>query len=88
MRTSNGLIALAALAALLAGCRAQPHMNPDFGNSMALNKTQQIIDPGASATAASRPASTLDGQKTEKALERYRKDRPDESRQKLVKDIN
>lgn len=86
MLTTKGWIALAAVATLLAGCRAQPHLNPDFGNSVAINTRLQVVDPNASGQ--DRPMSTLDGQKAEKAVERYRKDRPDESRQKLVKDIN
>ena len=85
MRT-NTLLALAALLVLLAGCRSQPHLNPDFGNSVANNKAVQIVN--AAAAGQDRADAALDGQKAEKALERYRKDRPDESRQKLVKDIN
>lgn len=86
MLATKGWIAFAAVAILLAGCRAQPHLNPDFGKSMAINASLQVIDP--TAASQDRPTSTLDGQKSEKAVERYRKDRPDESRQKLVKDIN
>lgn len=85
MRT-NTLFALAALVVFLTGCRGQPHLNPDFGNSVANNKAGQVVNP--SAAAQDRADATLDGQKAEKALDRYRKDRPDESRQKLVKDIN
>lgn len=78
-------IVLAASAALLlSACGNSPVMSKDFGVSTQRNFASQILDPKAADRDVLPP--TLDGVKAEKAIDRYRKDRPDESRAKLVED--
>lgn len=80
MQNSRLMTALGA-ALLLAGCAA-PTLHPDFGNSYRNNTMVQRMDPGAEGR--ERPAATVDGQKAEKGLARYRTDKPDSSRETLV----
>lgn len=78
-------IVLAGSAALLlSACGNNPVMSKDFGVSTRNNIANQILDPKASERDVLPP--TLDGVKAEKAIDRYRKDRPDDSRAKLVED--
>jgi type IV pilus biogenesis protein CpaD/CtpE len=60
-------------------------MRPDFGNAVKTNMAVQTINPEAGQV--EQEASALDGQKAEKALERYRKDKGKAPAEKLVTDI-
>lgn len=67
---------------LLAACTASPSMSKDFGVSTRQNLTYQALDAKAGERDLLPP--TLDGIKAEKAVERYRKDKPEDSRATLV----
>lgn len=68
----------------LSSCAGPASLRPDFGVSTRQNIAMQTIDPGAADR--SRALAPVDGQKAEKALSRYRADRPDSSRGRLVQD--
>lgn len=76
---------VAGAAMLMAACGSTPSMSKDLGVSVGINTANQTIDPKASSRDMIPP--TLDGIKAEKAMERYRKDRPEESRAKLVESL-
>lgn len=76
---------VAGTAMLMAACGSTPSMSKDLGVSVGINTASQTIDPKASSRDMIPP--TLDGIKAEKAMERYRKDRPEESRAKLVESL-
>lgn len=79
------VLLVAGAAMLMTACGATPSMSKDLGVSVGINTASQVIDPKASARDLVPP--TLDGIKAEKAMDRYRKDRPDESRSKLVENL-
>lgn len=83
-------VAGAALVAVsLVGCGGGP-LRADFGRVTEVNRAAQIVNPEAGKPAdSSAPAviNTVDGQKVEKAMERYRADRPDASRGKLLSEL-
>lgn len=72
-------------ALLLAACGTAQTLSADHGVSNQRNIAMQVID--ARAGERDLLPQTLDGMKAEKAVERYRKDRPDESRAKLVDNL-
>lgn len=75
--------ATAACAALvLSACSASPTMSKDFGVSTRQNLTYQALDAKAGERDVLLP--TLDGIKVERAVNRYRKDSPEDSRATLV----
>lgn len=78
------LIALVAATVVVAGC-SREHLRGDFGNSNKVNVASQVVNP----TAGDQPpaANTVDGQKVEKALGRYRNDKPTDSRGKLLSEL-
>lgn len=80
------LVLLLALTMPLAACIARPTLGPDHGISVKNNIAMQTLDPRAASRDILPPS--IDGMKLEKAMERYRRDRPDESRAKLVQDNN
>lgn len=82
----NNLPLFLACLVLLGACSTRPYMRADFGKSNANNVNAEIVD--SSAVGRERPTLAVDGQKVEKGLERYRADRPDASREKLVQDMN
>lgn len=82
MSRSN-LFVLAGLV-MLSGCSAAPSLSPDFGVSTRENIVLQAVDPRAGEKGVI--SSGLDGTKVEKAMERYRKDKPEDSRATLVED--
>ena len=82
----NNLPLVLACLLLLGACSSRPYMRPDMGKSNANNISVQIVDPAA--TGKDRPTLAVDGKKVEKGLERYRSDRPDASREKLVQDMS
>lgn len=84
MSTTKILLA-AGLALMAAACGTSPSMSKDFGVSVKRNTVNQTLDAKASDRDLLPP--TLDGVKAEKAVDRYRKDRPDESRAKLVENL-
>lgn len=67
---------------LLVACSASPTMSKDFGVSTHQNLTYQALDAKAGERDLLPPS--LDGMKAEKAIERYRKDKPEDSRATLV----
>lgn len=71
---------------LLSACSASPFMSKDFGVSTRQNLTYQALDAKAGDRDVMPP--TLDGMKAEKAVERYRKDRPEDSRATLVEKMS
>lgn len=82
---SMGLGMSMGMVLVLAACSSNA-MRPDFGVSTHHNATVQLVDSGAEGRV--RPPATVDGEKLEKGLARYRTDRPDASRDKLVKTGN
>lgn len=70
-------------ALMLSACSASPTMSKDFGVSTRQNITYQALDAQAGERDVLPP--TLDGIKAEGALDRYRKDSPQDSRAILVK---
>lgn len=66
------------------GC-AQQKMRPDFGNSTLNNVSVQTVNPDAAAQAQA--GNTVDGQKAEKALQRYRADAGQASRGKILSEL-
>lgn len=85
MRNKKLVWAAAGMAMVLgAGC-SQEKLRPDFRNSTANNTAVQAVNPDAAAQAQT--ASTVDGQKAEKALERYRADKPEATRGKLLSEL-
>lgn len=81
MHTIKVLTATSAVL-LLAACGTTRTLSRDFGVSVQQNTAVQTLDVNAVNREA--PPPTLDGVKAEAAVDRYRKDRPDESRAKLV----
>lgn len=79
------VLLVAGAAMLMTACGATPSMSKDLGVSIGINTASQMIDPKASSRDLVPP--TLDGVKAEKAMDRYRKDRPEESRAKLVENL-
>lgn len=79
------VLLVTAAAVVLAACGTATTMSADHGVSNKRNIAMQVID--AKASERDLVPQTLDGMKAEKAVERYRKDRPDESRAKLVDNL-
>lgn len=82
MRKNKLLVALLAVAALAAAGCTQKTLRPDFGKSTEINLAAQPVNPNALDQAPA--TSTVDGQKAEKSIERYRADKPDASRGRLL----
>ena len=86
---SRYLITLTAFAALLlaGGCvtTSKQTMTPNFGESVRNNIAVQTTDPMAGEEEM--PANTLDGQKAERGLERYRSEEAEAETDRLVEDI-
>lgn len=77
-------IALVVAALAAAGC-AHRTLRADFGNSNKINQAAQTVNPAAARQA---PAmNTVDGQKVEKVLGRYRNDKAEASRGKLLSEL-
>lgn len=85
MRNKKLIWAAAGLALVLASGCSQEKLRPDFRNSTASNMAVQAMNPDAATQAQT--ASTVDGQKAEKALERYRADRAEATRGKLLSEL-
>jgi type IV pilus biogenesis protein CpaD/CtpE len=81
MRTSNRFLIIAAVALLATAC-SREHLREDFGNATAINHAAQAVDPQAETRQRGEPA--IDGQKVEQGLKRYRADKPEATRAKLV----
>lgn len=75
-------IAVAALAAT--GC-SRDKLREDFRESTAINIASQVVNPDAAAQAPQ--TNAVDGQKVEKAVQRYRADKADASRGKLLSEL-
>jgi hypothetical protein len=73
-------------ALLLAGCVTGPHMRPGFGDSLQADIAKQVIDPTAGQRVTAK-AGTLDGQKAEAAMDRYRKDKGKVETGRIVTDV-
>lgn len=69
---------------LVAGC-SQEKLRPDFRNSTANNIAVQVVNPDAASQ--SQAPNTVDGQKAEKALQRYRADKAEATRGKLLSEL-
>lgn len=82
---ASKVLLLAGIALTLSACGSAPTMSKDHGKSTQRNIASQTLDAKAGERDLIPP--TLDGVKAEKAVDRYRKDRPDESRAKLVEDL-
>jgi type IV pilus biogenesis protein CpaD/CtpE len=57
----------------------------NLGSKVASNKSAQVINPDAVTEEAS--VATLEGQKAEKLLKRYRTEKADAPTEKLLKDL-
>lgn len=88
MRNDKSVPVLGVLcvALLIGGCARQT-LGEDFGKSSAINLAAQVVNPVAGAPGDAPVINTVDGQKVEKALERYRADRPEASRAKLLSEM-
>lgn len=73
--------AAAATLLLLAGCS---HFNPDNGATVAHNAEQQVVDPYAGFD---EDVAALDGQKAEKLLDDYRREKAAAPRERLLQGI-
>lgn len=80
------LTMLIAGALVIAGCATGPHLREGFGNSLRTDIAKQVIDPMAGQKVTAK-AGTLDGQKTEAALDRYRKDKGEVETGRIVTDV-
>ena len=76
-----------AVALLASGCvtTSKQSLRPDFGEAVRNNIAAQTIDPMAGKEET--PANTLDGQKGELALERYRTEEAEAETERLVQDV-
>lgn len=79
------LVLVAGMVLLVGGCSAKPSISRDFGVSTNRNIASQTLDPKAAERDLMPPS--LDGRKAEMAVDRYRKDKPTDSRGKLVEDM-
>lgn len=79
------LVLVAGMVVLLGGCAAKPSLSRDFGVSTTSNTANQTLDPKAAERDMVPPS--LDGRKAEMAVDRYRKDKSTDSREKLVEDM-
>lgn len=85
MRNNKLMWAVAGVVfALLAGC-SQEKLRQDFRNSTANNAAVQTVNPDAAEQALT--PNTVDGQKAEKALQRYRADKAEATRGKLLSEL-
>jgi len=71
-RRSFFLIGFAALFFIVVGCTGPSRLEKDFGNSVNLAISNQILDPEAGKNIE--PVSGLDGEAAQATLEKYRKD--------------
>jgi hypothetical protein len=71
-RRSFFLIGLAALFFIAVGCAGPSRLEKDFGNSVNLAISNQILNPEAGKNIE--PVSGLDGEAAQATLEKYRKD--------------
>lgn len=78
------MVLVTGMAVMLGGCAAKPSMSKDFGVSTSRNIAAQTLDAKAADRDMIPPS--VDGMKAEKALERYRKDKPTDSRAKLLEE--
>lgn len=74
----------------LSGCQTMseqsaPTLDPEFGNAVKTNMALQIVNPEAGRV--EQPAPPLEGQKAERALQDYRKEKGDASSERLLIDI-
>ena len=67
----------------LTGCAT--FYDDSFGTKVESNKSVQVINPGSVTKEAS--VATLDGQKADKLLQQYRKEKADAPTEKLLKDL-
>ncbi len=74
-------IALVVAAVAVAGC-AHRTLRADFGNSTKINLAAQTVNQAAAAQAPA--VNTVDGQKVEAVLNRYRNEKADATRGKLL----
>ena len=79
-----------AAAMSLAGCQtmsepANPTLAPDFGDAVKTNTALQVVNPEAGM--AEQPAPPLEGQKAEKAMDKYRKEEGKAPSQRLIIDV-
>jgi len=72
---------------LLNGCTTtpEPPMREDFGDAVRTNIAAQVIDPTAGQEEM--PVGTLDGQKVEAGVQRYREARPEAETRRLLGDL-
>lgn len=82
---NNTLFIVALVAVVMAGC-SKEHMRPDFGNATAINIAAQTANPDATEQSVT-ATNAVDGQKMEKAVQRYRADKGESSRGKLLDNI-
>ena len=84
------LMPLTALAAILlaSGCvtTSKQSLKPDFGEAVRTNTAVQTLDPMAGQEEM--PANSLDGQKGELALDRYRTEEAEAETGRIVQDVS
>lgn len=76
------ILLIAALGLLASACAAPTHMRSDYGYNNYVNTRVQYQDP--TAEGREHPQLLGDGQKTEQALERFRKEKPETVRERVV----
>lgn len=88
MKRYSTLVLLAAVS--LTGCQSMSEqeaatLDPDFGNAVRTNMAVQVVNPDAGKS--EQPAPPLEGQKGERALKDYRKEKGDAPSDRLLIDI-
>lgn len=83
-RVSLTMISLLMAGVVVSGCTALYDKN--HGSKVELNKSAQVVNADAIYEEEG-PLATLEGQKAEKLMLRYRKEKADAPTEKLLKDI-
>ncbi|MCM0612003.1 hypothetical protein KFJ24_05875 [Marinobacter sediminum] len=71
---------------VLGGCTHTESLGPDWGNSTALNRDAQVLNPGAGK--GPQPPHTMDGIKADQAVEEYHSEKADADDERLIRDVS
>lgn len=71
--TFRSLLLLSCLPAMTACVPTTPRVDQDFGESLAMLRAQQVLDPQAPQRNENRPAYGLDGRSARETMDRYYK---------------
>lgn len=85
MRNNKLALTVVAVAVIAAAGCSRDKLREDFRESNQINVASQVVNPDAAAQAPQ--TNAVDGQKVEKAVQRYRADKADASRGKLLSEL-